>query len=93
MRYIIKHLFDYVLLDFEHKNDVTIIIKLHRATNRIQMFDNDFDVIFMFKMQYNVGFHRISIKQKVLHFRHVTREPLRCMDVPPEPDSVAIELL
>ena len=37
----------YVLLHFEHKTYVTIIIKLHRD---IQKFDNDCDVIFMFKM-------------------------------------------
>ena len=45
----------YVLLHFEHKNDVTIIIKLCmelRAageSNSVK-FDNDCDVIFMFKM-------------------------------------------
>ena len=41
VRYIIKHLFMniYVLLHFKHKND-----------SRIQKFDNDCDVIFMFKM-------------------------------------------
>ena len=41
----------YLLLHFEHKNDVTIIIKLHIATGYIQKFDNDCDVIFMFKIQ------------------------------------------
>ena len=45
----------YVLLHFEHKNDVTIIVKLlYRATrpqaNSSVKFDNDCDVIFMFKM-------------------------------------------
>ena len=44
-----------LLLHFEHKNDVTIIGKLlNRATSRRQSssvkFDNDCDVIFMFKM-------------------------------------------
>ena len=45
----------YVMLHFEHKNDVTIIIKLHKATHlqlahsSIQKFDNDHDII-MFEM-------------------------------------------
>ena len=37
-----KHLFD--------ENDVTIIIKLHTATSRIQKFDTDCDVTSMFKV-------------------------------------------
>ena len=39
-----------VLLDFEHKNDVTIIIKLLYVASSYVKFDNDCDVIFMFKM-------------------------------------------
>ena len=49
--YIIKHLFIkiYALLKLEHKNDITVLIKLHRATSRsIQKFD--------------IGLHRISVK-------------------------------
>ena len=65
VQYGIKHLFHetYVLLHFEHKNDVTIIIKLHRATHRfIQQFDNDCDVMFIFKMWQNIDFHGTSVK-------------------------------
>ena len=44
----------YVLLHFEHKSDVTIIVKLlYRATSRRRetlKFDNDCDVIFTFKL-------------------------------------------
>ena len=41
----------YVLLHLEHKNDITIIIKLQSATRcSLQKSDNDCDVIFMFKM-------------------------------------------
>ena len=39
----------YVLLHFGHKNDVIIIIK--RARSSIKKFDNDCDIIFMFKMK------------------------------------------
>ena len=43
----------YVLLHFEHRNDVTTIIKLQRAI-RLQLltqkFDNDLNIIFKFKM-------------------------------------------
>ena len=41
----------YVLLHFEHKNDVTIIIELQTAArSSIQKLDNDCDLIFMFEM-------------------------------------------
>ena len=51
----------YVLLHFEHKNDVTIIVKLYRATRMqlvalLQKFDNDCDIIFV----KNVIEHRFS---------------------------------
>ena len=39
-----------VLLHFEHKHDITIIIKLHIATSPLQKFDNDCDVILMFQI-------------------------------------------
>ena len=44
----------YVLLHCEHKNDVTIIVKLHTAT-RLRLVApyrsmNDCDVIFIFEM-------------------------------------------
>ena len=50
----------YVLLHFEHKNDVTVIVKLSYGVtpgelyepqaNSSVKFDNGGDVIFMFKM-------------------------------------------
>ena len=54
----------YVLLHFERKNDVTIIMKLHRASclkiRSIQKFDNDSDAI---------GIHGINVKYNTCIFR------------------------
>ena len=41
----------FVLLHFDHKNDIKITIKIHKATHLqlvalIQKFDNDCDIIF-----------------------------------------------
>ena len=52
----------YVLLHFEQKNDITIIVKfLYRAASSSVKFDNDCDIIFMFKMKQIVGSHGISV--------------------------------
>ena len=52
----------YVLLDLEHTNDVTIVVKLlSRVAHSSVKFDNDRDVIFMFKIQYNISIHGISV--------------------------------
>ena len=52
----------YVLLHFEHKNDVTMIVKpLQSAARSSVKFDNDCDVIFMFKLYKNIYFHGINV--------------------------------
>ena len=58
-----------VILDFEHKNDVTIIIKLHRAAHlrlvalykSLTMLATSF---LRSKCNINIGFHGISVKQR-----------------------------
>ena len=50
----------YALLHVEQKNDVTVIVKpLYEATS--PRFDNDCDIIFMFKMYWDIDFHGISV--------------------------------
>ena len=46
----------YVLLHFEHKNDITIIANQTATRSSIQKFDNDFDVFYV----QNVIEHRYS---------------------------------
>ena len=50
--YIIKHLFrEYACsVNFEYKNDLTIIINLPAGRSSLQKFDNDCEVIFIFNM-------------------------------------------
>ena len=55
----------YVLLHFEGKNDAIIIAKFvysyEPQVSRSVKFNNEHDVIFMFKMYWNIGFHGINI--------------------------------
>ena len=57
----------YCIIYFEHRNDVTSIVKLHREYSpsaRILYTKLDYacDVISMFKMNYTIAFHGISVK-------------------------------
>ena len=55
------------IIYFEHRNDVTSIVKLHREYSpsaRILQTKLDYacDVISMFKINYTIAFHGISVK-------------------------------
>ena len=56
---------DYCIIYFEHRNDVTGMVKLHREYSHsarilhIQL-DHACDVIYMFKINDTVAFHGIS---------------------------------
>ena len=57
----------YYIIYFEHRNDVTSIVKLHReysSSARILQTKLDYtcDVISMFKKNYTIAFHGISVK-------------------------------
>ena len=57
----------YCIIYFEHRNDVTGIVKLHRdysSLARILQTKLDYacDVISMFKINYTIAFHGISVK-------------------------------
>ena len=61
----------YVLLYFEDINDVTIIIKLHRATRLrlVALYKISTMIVtsfFMFKIQQNIGFHATSVNYSML---------------------------
>ena len=55
----------YVLLHFQHKNDVTIIIKLHRATRLwlVALYKSLTMIVtsFLFKMSQNISIHGTSV--------------------------------
>ena len=56
----------YCIIYFEHRNDVTSIVKLSlENTSQRQVFsvklDNACDVISMFKINYTIDFHGISV--------------------------------
>ena len=57
----------YCIIYFEHRNDVTGIVKLHREYSpsaRILKTKLDYacDVISTFKINYTIAFHGISVK-------------------------------
>ena len=58
----------YCIIYFEHRNDVTSIVKLHReyspSAHILQTkLDNACDVISMFKINYTIAFHGISVNE------------------------------
>ena len=63
--YIIKHFFYEILSHFEHKNDVTIITKLHRTTplRLVALYNGSRITVtsFLFKMQSDIGVHGKSV--------------------------------
>ena len=58
----------YCIIYFERRNDVTSVVKLHReyspsASILYTKLDYACDVICMFKVNYTIAFHGISVKQ------------------------------
>ena len=50
----------YCIIYFEHKNDVTSIVKLCLENDSVKL-DYACDVISMFKINYMIAFHGISV--------------------------------
>ena len=59
----------YCIIYFDHSNDVTSIVKIHRETRRSGSFlhtklDYACDVIAMVKINYTIALHGISVKYR-----------------------------